>query len=119
MGCGFLATVLLKCTYNSHFLTGPIKIQSDSIMVRYFYADCHFLDPTRVMEGNIVAYLKYYNEGIVSHINLIILICLRNIVLHMHLLLRNTDQTPDSKCITTSSVLREFQVSSQPLPLTL
>jgi hypothetical protein len=91
MGCGLLAIVLLKCTYSKHFLTGPIKIQSDSVMVRYFFADCHFLDPTRIMEGNIVPYLKYYNEGIVSHINLIILIRLRNNVLNMHLFLRNTE----------------------------
>jgi hypothetical protein len=90
MGCGLLATGLLKCTYNLHFLTGPIKIQSDSIMVRYFFADCHLLDPTRIMEGNIIAYLKYYNEGIVSHINLIILIYLRSDVLYIHLFLRNT-----------------------------
>jgi hypothetical protein len=90
MGCGLLATVLLKCTYNSYFLTGPIKIQSDHVMVRYFLVDCHVLDPTRVMEGNIIAYLKYYNEGIVSHTSSIILIYLINNVLHTHLFLRNT-----------------------------
>ncbi|PNF40873.1 hypothetical protein B7P43_G15925 [Cryptotermes secundus] len=45
---------------------GPIKIQSDRIMVRYFFVDCNFRDPTRIMEGNI-AYLKYYNEEYTAH----------------------------------------------------
>lgn len=90
MGCGFLATILHKCTYILCFLTGPIKIQSDRVMVRYFFADCHYRDPTMIMEGNIIAYLKYYNEGIVSHISLIMLIYLRNNVLHTLLFQRNT-----------------------------
>lgn len=46
---------------------GPIKIQSDSVMVRYFFVDCHFHDHTRIMEGNVIASLKYYNEEYVVH----------------------------------------------------
>jgi hypothetical protein len=104
-----------------HFLTGPIKIQSDSVTVSYFFVDCHFHDATRIMEGNIAS-LKYYNEGIVSHINLRNLIYLRNDVLHIDLFIRNwtlAEKTRDAKCIAERAVLREFQVSSQLLPLTL
>jgi hypothetical protein len=41
-------------------------------MVRYFFVDCSFFDPIRITQGNIAS-LKYYNEGIVSDINTIIL----------------------------------------------
>jgi hypothetical protein len=61
---------------NLFFFTGPIKIQSQSIMVRYFFVDCQFFDPTRIMQGNIAS-LKYYNEGTVSDIDMRILIQLR------------------------------------------
>jgi hypothetical protein len=61
---------------NLHFFTGPIKIQSQSIMVRYFFVDCQFFDPTRITLGNIAS-LKYYNEGIVPDIDMRILIELK------------------------------------------
>jgi hypothetical protein len=49
-------------------VAGPIKLQSNSIMIRYFFVDCQFSDLIRVMQGN-VASLKYYNEGTVSDIS--------------------------------------------------
>jgi hypothetical protein len=47
-------------------VTGPIKIQSNSIKIRYFFLDCQFFDLTTVQRN--VASLKYYNEGNVSDI---------------------------------------------------
>jgi hypothetical protein len=67
MDFGLFATCLLNALTTKCFFTGPIKIQSDSVMIRYFFVECHFLDSTRIMGANIIASLKYYNEGIVSH----------------------------------------------------
>ena len=58
---------------NLHFFTGPIRIQSPSILLRYFFADCQFFHPTRIIHGNI-ATLKYYSEGTVSDMDIRILL---------------------------------------------
>lgn len=55
------------------FLTGPIRIQSPSILLRYFFAGCQFFDPTRLTHGNIAS-LKYYSEGTVSDMDMRILL---------------------------------------------
>jgi hypothetical protein len=90
MGFGLFATCLINALTTKRFFTGPIKIQSDSVMVRYFFVDCHLLDPTRIAGANVITSLKYYNEGIVSHINLRTLICLRNVMQQTHLFTRCT-----------------------------
>lgn len=62
---------LKKLSY--FYVTGRIRIQSPSIMVRYFFADCQFFDPTRITRGNIAS-LKYYSEGILSYMDMQILL---------------------------------------------
>ncbi|XP_021942115.1 uncharacterized protein LOC110841103 isoform X2 [Zootermopsis nevadensis] len=56
----------LKGTFTRISNMGPIKIQSNTIIIHYYFVDCQFFDLTSIMQGN-TASLKYYNEEYVFY----------------------------------------------------